>query len=688
VDCRKVRLAILVFALLAFLAFPSVALAWVESGGGSSVDDSLGAKGCIFCHAMDGYPYPRSNGVHGGYTATSNQCASCHAVHNAVGVKLLPKATATDTCLECHDGTGGRGVYGAIKARTGVEPAGGHSALTARTNVVPGGNPITGGSRTETEYRGEEGFLGCVDCHSPHGSQIVDAYSTERQRYDYYPFGYPTTTNILKQKPNGSDRTTTVYGSDWCAGCHQGRHSAGTVINHPVDSLSVRADAYSYNSVPLAPWAGIVDITCNESNGNVFVADPGNRRIKKFTQAGAYLGEYSMWLGGTRFLEPRGVAVAASNLLWIADPRLGYLMLFNQDFGAFGASNPFLRPGNRYASAGTYALTPSGVGTNQSGTLLAAVDTEGNTVTVRNSDTTSAMLYFLRPTAGQTLPNPSPSSALGEFDAPTDAAIGPGDVTYVVDSMNHRVQRFDSSGVVIDAFGSRGSGPGQFERPLSIAIDSSGRVYVADAGNHRIQRFSASGAYQTSFGTLGSGPGQFRLPSGVALNASNGDMYVVDAGNSRVQRLTSAGVFVSQWGTLGSAGDQFIFQPTQTGPMAYATDKPFPESPQREMYKGLVYAGRGFLMQDPRTAAQAGHAPICQQCHEDSRDAGSLYDGLAVPAPAMTVLDGWQNQPGAMGERDKANPRFQNFPHEINANQLVETNDDLCMNCHAISALP
>jgi hypothetical protein len=495
-------------------------------------------------------------------------------------------------------------------------------------------------------------------------------------------------TNLLKQTPNGSDTTITVYGSDWCAGCHRGRHSAGAVINHPVDSLSVRADAYSYNNVPLAPWPGVVDISCNGSNGNVFVADPGNRRIKKFTPAGGYVGEYSMW-NGTRLLEPRGVAVATANLLWVGDPRMGYLALFNQDFGAFGAGNPFLRPGYRGASPATYDLTAAGVGTNAAGTLVAATDTEGNVVTVRNADTTSAMLYFLRPVAGQTVPNPFPSSVLGEFNAPTDAVIGSGDVTYVVDSLNNRVQRFDASGVVIDAFGSQGSGPGQFDRPLSIAVDAAGRVYVADAGNHRIQRFTAAGAYDTSFGSVGSGPGQFRLPSGVAVNEFNGDVYVVDAGNSRIQRLTSAGVFVSQWGTLGSAGNQFVFQPAQTGPMAYATDKPFPESPAREMYKGLVYAGRGFVMQDPRTPAQAGHGPICQQCHEDSRNAGSLYDGLAVPAIAMTVLDGVQNDPGAVAERDRANPRFQNFPHEtLNSSMLVENGDDLCMNCHSLSTLP
>ncbi|MHB1340574.1 MAG: cytochrome c3 family protein [Coriobacteriia bacterium] len=671
--------------VLAFVATPSTASAWTESGGGSSVDPAYEVNGCEFCHgtAATFYPYTRPNGIHGGYTATSDQCASCHNVHDAAGAKLMPKATVTATCLACHDGTGGFGVYGTIKARTGADPAGGHSAITGTTNIVPGGDSGTGGTRVEAAFHGEGGFLGCVDCHSPHGSRLVDAYSAERQRYDREPAGYSLSTNLLKQTPNGSDTTTTVYGSAWCAGCHRGRHSDGAILNHPVDS-----DTYSVGNVPLAPWPGVIDISINGTNGNVFVADPGNRRIKKFTSAGTYVGEYTMW-NGTRLLEPRGVAVATANLLWVGDPRMGYLALFNQDFGAFGATNPFLRPGTRLMSGGTYDLTASGVGTNADGTKIAVVDTEANVVTVRNADTTSAMLYALRPAATPTAPNPFPSTALGGFYAPTDAVMGTGDIAYVVDSMNNRVQRFDSAGVVIGSFGAYGSGPGQFDRPLGIAVDAAGRVYVADAGNHRIQRFSSTGVFETTFGTVGSGPGQFRLPSGVAVSGFNGDVYVVDAGNSRVQRLTSAGVYVGEWGTLGSAGAQFIFQPQQVGPMGYATDQPYPESPLRQMYKGLVYAGRGFVMQDPRTPAQAGHGPICQQCHEDARNAGALYDGLAVPAIAMTVLDGRLNDVAAIGERDVASPRFQNFPHETsNAKMVIETNDDLCTNCHSLSNLP
>ncbi len=85
----------------------------------------------------------------------------------------------------------------------------------------------------------------------------------------------------------------------------------------------------------------------------------------------------------------------------------------------------------------------------------------------------------------------------------------------------------------------------------------------------------------------------------------------------------------------------------------------------------------GYLMPDPRTPEQQGHAPICQQCHEDSRNVGQV--GAAT--------DFSVTQPDGASASD--NPRFQAFPHEtVNSKMLVETGDDLCTNCHSPSRLP
>ena len=95
---------------------------------------------------------------------------------------------------------------------------------------------------------------------------------------------------------------------------------------------------------------------------------------------------------------------------------------------------------------------------------------------------------------------------------------------------------------------------------------------------------------------------------------------------------------------------------------------------------------RAFLMPVPRTPLQTGHAPICQQCHEDSRTVGGVgtlsADGSLADAAPVTITT-----PDGTTATD--NPRFQNFPHEtVNDKLLVESNDDLCTNCHVSAALP
>lgn len=671
-------------AIAAFMILTTPAIAWAsgEVAPGSSVDPTLGSKPCEWCHVGAAGTY--RPGPHGGYTNTTAVCEVCHSVHVAGGAKLLFKATATATCLACHDGTGGYGVYGTVKARTGMDPGSSHRSITPTTNIVPGGDASTGGPRTETGFHGEGGFLGCIDCHSPHGSTIVAPFITERERQLTVNPGYLTSTNMLKQRPNGSNTTSTVYGSDWCAGCHRGRHSGGSVVNHPVDSLSVRADAYSYSSVPLAPWSGPMDITCDDV-GNVYVADAGNHRIQKFTNTGVYVAQQGAYPGGN-MLDPRGITFSGGNL-WVSDPRRGYVSRYTTGLGF--VNNVLSKSGRGSGfNITTMVMAPGGLGASPDGTKVIVTDTEGSNARVHDAVSTT-FLFPMAPVSGMTRANVFPSSVPGEFHEPTDAAIGPSGVSYVVDSMNNRVQRFDSAGVVIGSFGTLGAGTGQFDRPLSIAIDAAGRVYVADSGNHRIQRFSAAGAYETSFGSLGTGPGQFRFPRGITINTATGDIYVVDSGNARIQRLSSAGAFISQWGSAGSGNGQFSFQPVETGSLAYDAARGY-------LY-GPVYGGRGYVMQDPRTSAQAGHGPICQQCHEDSRNAGALYDGIAEPAAALTVPDGAENEvwwtfggtTGSIGPRDKSTPRFQNFPHEtLNANMLVETNDDLCVNCHAVGLLP
>jgi len=105
----------------------------------------------------------------------------------------------------------------------------------------------------------------------------------------------------------------------------------------------------------------------------------------------------------------------------------------------------------------------------------------------------------------------------------------------------------------------------------------------------------------------------------------------------------------------------------------------------------VARSNRGFLMPFPRYPLQVGHAPICQQCHEDTRDPGSLTaDGSsAIVKDSYAAVDSADGVTSTLVPGALDNPRFQNFPHETeNDKMLIETDDDLCLNCHPASQLP
>jgi hypothetical protein len=217
------------------------------------------SRACADCHGREGSESTETvaatrKGPHGGYTAGTSKCKTCHSVHDAPagGILLLPELTVEATCKSCHDGTGGAAVYGVIKARTNMEPAASHSMSLDATNTIPGGDGNTGGSSTGS-FSGPGGKLTCSDCHSPHDSQTVDAFTGDRLRASVASdtaYAIEKTNRLLKQSPTSAETSVSVYGAGWCATCHKGRvgqhaEDSGLMQSHPV----LATDEYYYDRV-------------------------------------------------------------------------------------------------------------------------------------------------------------------------------------------------------------------------------------------------------------------------------------------------------------------------------------------------------------------------------------------------------------------------------------------------------
>ncbi|MBM3935141.1 MAG: 6-bladed beta-propeller [SAR202 cluster bacterium] len=134
----------------------------------------------------------------------------------------------------------------------------------------------------------------------------------------------------------------------------------------------------------------------------------------------------------------------------------------------------------------------------------------------------------------------------GQINRPSGIALDAEDNVWVVDSENHRVQKFTADGKHLTSFGEHGTGDGQFVSPWGIHIDELGQIYIADWRNDRIQVFDQDGRFLWKFGSPGEGNGEFRRPAGVAVD-SDGDIFVCDWGNNRVQLFTPEGRYVQQF---------------------------------------------------------------------------------------------------------------------------------------------
>jgi DNA-binding beta-propeller fold protein YncE len=117
----------------------------------------------------------------------------------------------------------------------------------------------------------------------------------------------------------------------------------------------------------------------------------------------------------------------------------------------------------------------------------------------------------------------------GQFNLPTDIAVGGDGTVYLLDAGNFRVQVFDKGGEYLSEWGKAGTGLGQFGMPRSIVIDNDNHLYISDAQFGNVQIFSNSGQLLLAVGRLASepGPGIYSLITGIAVDETN-HLYILD----------------------------------------------------------------------------------------------------------------------------------------------------------------
>jgi hypothetical protein len=141
----------------------------------------------------------------------------------------------------------------------------------------------------------------------------------------------------------------------------------------------------------------------------------------------------------------------------------------------------------------------------------------------------------------------------GQFDQPWGIAVDWSGYVYVTDSVNDRVQVFDSIGAFVRKWGQPGSGDGQLDGPAGLYLLGTSNVFVAEAVNHRIQNLSTYGYFFGKIGSYGSGAGQFNTPRDISYDLNYNQLIVADTANNRLQIFQLSG-----YGGFGSNESTFV----------------------------------------------------------------------------------------------------------------------------------
>ncbi len=156
------------------------------------------------------------------------------------------------------------------------------------------------------------------------------------------------------------------------------------------------------------------------------------------------------------------------------------------------------------------------------------------------------------------------NGANGEFNGPKNLAFAPDGSMYVLDTNNHRVQKFDAARNFVKEWGSQGAAPGQFNEPWGIAVAKDGTVYVADTWNHRIEKFDKDGNFLAQWGVFGDvGTAwdenllQLYGPRAIAIDG-DGNLWVSDTGNERMIQFSPTGEPLDVYGGVGGEIGQFL----------------------------------------------------------------------------------------------------------------------------------
>lgn len=312
-----------------------------------------------------------------------------------------------------------------------------------------------------------------------------------------------------------------------------------------------------------------------DGSGDIFVADRGNRVIRRVSPEGVVStiagvagqgGSADGAIGDARFMAPAGLALDTAGILYLTDAAHHTVrrVVPGENVSTLAGAAPLSGSADGTRSAALFN-EPRGITRDAQGNFYVA-DT-GN-ATIRRIAADGAVIT-LAGSAGQSGADNGMGTA-ARFDRPTDVAADlPGNIL-VSDFDNRLIRRITPDGIVSTYAGIPGQtgyvdGPAasaQFFEPQAVAVDATGNVYVADRAGDAVRKITPQGQVSTLFGhqdtsyaPVGFGTGnELIFPQDVAVDAA-GNVYAIDS-NAAIRKITPAGEMTTLAGVPFRPGTQ------------------------------------------------------------------------------------------------------------------------------------
>lgn len=309
-----------------------------------------------------------------------------------------------------------------------------------------------------------------------------------------------------------------------------------------------------------------------DSQGNLFIADSGNNRIREIsagtqiitTTAGGYIGDGSKATDASLNFPTLGNHIAFDSLgnLYIADTGNNRVRKVSPKgtITTFAGSGTSGYSGDGGLAASAQLSAPSAVGADPFGNVfildngngvVRKVDSSGTITTLQPSGILSFGPYVFDQGVGLTV------DSAGNVYFPDGFTV-----VWKVDTSNHATivagQLF--------AFSDSGDGGPATQAtlffPQSVTVDASGNLYIAEWLSHRVRRVDTAGVITT---VAGNGTPGFAGDGGPATAAnlnfpqdvttdSSGNLYIADWVNLRIRMVDTAGIIHT---IAGTGGDGF-----------------------------------------------------------------------------------------------------------------------------------